>query len=59
MFLYILLAIFTGVAVGTFTGLLANLPKSGWWTEAIKKVCGFLLILVGEYFLLEAGKLLL
>ena len=47
------------LVIGTFTGLLANLPKSGWWTEAIKKVCGFLLILVGEYFLLEAGKLLL
>jgi len=47
------------LVIGTFTGLLANLPKSGWWTAAVKKVCGFLLILVGEYFLLEAGKLLL
>jgi cytochrome c-type biogenesis protein len=47
------------LVIGTFTGLLANLPKSGRWTAAVKKVCGFLLILVGEYFLLEAGKLLL
>ena len=46
------------LVVGTFTGLLANLPKSGRWMEAVKKVFGVLLILVGEYFLLEAGKLL-
>ena len=47
------------LVIGTFTGLLANLPKSGRWTEVVKKVFGFLLILVGEYFLLEAGKLLI
>jgi cytochrome c-type biogenesis protein len=46
------------LVVGTFTGLLANLPKSGKWAENIKKGFGVLLILVGEYFLLEAGKLL-
>ncbi|MGB3096119.1 MAG: cytochrome c biogenesis protein CcdA [Candidatus Deferrimicrobiaceae bacterium] len=46
------------VVIGTFTGLLANLPKSGSWTEGIKKGFGFFMILVGEYFLLEAGKLL-
>ena len=47
------------LVIGTFTGLLANLPKSGRWTEGLKKGFGFLLILVGEYFLLEAGKLLI
>lgn len=47
------------LVIGTFTGLLANLPKSGRWTEAVKKGFGFFLILVGEYFLLEAGKLLI
>ncbi len=47
------------LVVGTFTGLLANLPKSGRWTVAVRKGFGVLLILVGEYFLLEAGKLLL
>ena len=46
------------LVVGTFTGLLANLPKSGRWTEIVKKGFGFFLILVGEYFLVEAGKLL-
>ena len=47
------------LVIGTFTGLLVNLPKSGRWTEGIKKGFGFFLILVGEYFLLEAGKLLI
>lgn len=46
------------LVLGTFTGLLANLPKSGKWTEAVKKGFGFILILAGEFFLLEAGKLL-
>jgi thiol:disulfide interchange protein DsbD len=46
------------LVVGTFTGLLANLPKSGRWTETVKKGFGVFLILAGEYFLLEAGKLL-
>ncbi|HZD54838.1 MAG TPA: cytochrome c biogenesis protein CcdA [Candidatus Aquicultoraceae bacterium] len=44
------------LVAGTFTGLLASLPKSGKWTDAVKKGFGFFLILVGEYFLLEAGK---
>jgi len=43
---------------GTFTGFLASLPRSGRWMETIRKGFGFLLILVGEYFLVEAGKLL-
>lgn len=46
------------VLAGTFTGLLASLPKPGRWTEAIRKGFGFLLILVGGYFLYEAGRLL-
>ena len=50
---------FVLVLIGTFSGLLANLPKSGRWTEAVRKGFGFLMILAGEYFLLEAGKQLL
>lgn len=46
------------VLAGTFTGLLASLPKSGCWMEWVKKGFGVFLILVGEYFLVEAGKLL-
>jgi thiol:disulfide interchange protein DsbD len=47
------------IAAGTFSGLLANLPKSGKWTETVRKGFGLLLILVGEYFLIEAGKRLI
>lgn len=46
------------LAAGTFSGVLANLPKSGRWTETVRKGFGLLLILAGEYFFLEAGKLL-
>lgn len=42
--------------VGTFTGLIASLPKSGVWLERVKKGMGFFLILVGEYFLIRMGQ---
>ncbi len=41
---------------GTFTGFLTSLPKAGAWTEKIKKVFGWIMIAVGEYFLIIAGK---
>lgn len=47
------------LVVGTFTGLLASLPRAGKWTEIVRKGFGAFLILAGEYFLLEAGKSLL
>jgi len=47
------------VVLGTFSGLLANLPKSGEWTVKIKKGFGWFLVLVAEYLFIEAGKLLL
>jgi len=43
---------------GTLSGFLAGLPRSGRWMEAVKKGFGILLLLVGEYYLVEAGKLL-
>lgn len=46
------------VLAGTFTGLLASLPKSGRWMGWIKRGFGVFLVLAGEYFLVEAGKLL-
>lgn len=45
------------VIVGTFAGALAALPKSGMWMEKIKKGFGWLLILVAEYFLVQAGRM--
>ncbi|HEY5577772.1 MAG TPA: cytochrome c biogenesis protein CcdA [Deferrimonas sp.] len=44
------------VALGTFAGLLANLPKAGKWTVKVQRAFGVLLLLAGEYLLLEAGK---
>lgn len=42
--------------IGTFTGLVTALPKSGMWMVRIKTVMGYLLIAMGEYFLIQAGK---
>lgn len=44
------------IVLGTFTGLLASLPRSGEWMVRIKKLFGWAMIGVGEYFLLEAGR---
>lgn len=43
--------------LGTFTGLLVSIPKAGPWMERIKKVFGWVLILMGQYLLFTAGKL--
>jgi len=47
------------VALGTFAGLLSNLPKAGAWTVKIQRAFGVLLLLAGEYLLIEAGKRLI
>jgi thiol:disulfide interchange protein DsbD len=46
------------IVVGTFTGLLSTIPRSGAWMITIKKAFGFLMIGLGEYFILKAGQLL-
>ena len=43
------------ILIGTFSGAVALLPKSGVWLSRIKKICGLVLLLVGEYFLFNAG----
>ncbi len=43
------------VVLGAFTGFLASLPKAGIWMVRIKKGFGWLLIGIGEYFLVTAG----
>lgn len=45
------------IIVGTFAGILAALPKSGNWMTAVQKFFAFVLIAVGEYFLIKAGML--
>jgi len=46
------------ILIGTFTGLLTSLPKSGPWMVKIKQGFGILMILVGEYFLIKTGQLM-
>ena len=47
------------ILVGTFTGLLSNLPKSGPWLVAIKKAGGLILLLAAIYFLIRGVNLLI
>ena len=42
--------------LGTFTGLLVSLPKSGKWMVIIKKGLGWLMLIMAEYFLIQAGR---
>jgi thiol:disulfide interchange protein DsbD len=44
------------ILLGTFTGLLASLPKSGNWMVRIRQAFGVFLIVVAEFFLIRAGK---
>ncbi len=46
------------ILTGTFGALFLRLPKSGAWLMGIKKACGFILIAAGEYFLIQAGRLM-
>lgn len=43
------------IILGTFTGFLASLPKAGIWMVRVKKTFGWILIGIGEYFLIMAG----
>lgn len=45
--------------LGTFAGVLASLPKAGTWMVTVKKVFGLGMILIGEYFLIRMGRLML
>lgn len=47
------------ILVGTFAGFLASLPKPGPWMERVKKGLGWALILFGEYFLVQMGRMLI
>lgn len=43
------------IGVGTFAGLLAGIPKSGLWMTRINRFFGFVMLGIGEYFLIRAG----
>lgn len=46
------------ILIGTFAGLLTSLPRSGNWMVNIKKGFGIMMIIVGEYFLIKMGQLM-
>ncbi len=46
------------VLAGTFSGFLSSLPKSGVWLKWIKIICGFILLIIGEFFLIKGGRLM-
>jgi len=43
------------IILGVFAGFLANLPKSGQWMSRVSHLCGWIMIGVGEYFLIQTG----
>ena len=45
------------VVLGTFSGLLKALPKSGKWQQTVKYVFGALLVAAAGYFVLKSGVL--
>lgn len=45
------------ILLGTFTGLLASMPRSGEWLVRVKKLFGWVLLAAAEYFLIQAGGL--
>ncbi len=47
----------TLLAVGTFSGMLAALPKSGMWLVRVKKFLGLIMVILAEYFIIKGGKL--
>ena len=47
------------ILLGTFTGLLSSIPKSGVWLERVKKTFGWILIFGAQYFLIKMGGLLI
>jgi thiol:disulfide interchange protein DsbD len=42
------------ILVGTFTGMLAGMPKSGAWMVAVKRISGVVMLAAGAYFLYSA-----
>jgi cytochrome c-type biogenesis protein len=47
------------VLVGISSGTLARLPRSGTWMTWIKRVFGFVMLGVAEYYLIKMGQLLI
>jgi len=44
------------IVVGTFTGLLTSMPRSGVWMNRVQKFFAVLMILVAQYFFIKTGE---
>jgi len=44
------------LAIGTFSGVAATLPKPGRWMVVVKKILGLLMLVLAEYYLVKAGQ---
>jgi len=44
------------IIIGTFSGAIQRLPKSGKWMVFIKKIFGVIMLGMAEYFLIQMGK---
>ena len=49
---------FSLILIGTFSGLLSALPKSGAWMNWVKRLCGAVIFTAAAFFLLKALRLL-
>jgi len=45
------------ILVGTFSGILTSLPRSGAWLVRIKQACAGVLFIMAEYYIFRAGGL--
>ncbi len=46
------------ILVGTFSGILSSLPKSGPWLLRVKQLCAVVLLVIAEYFFIKSGRLM-
>jgi thiol:disulfide interchange protein DsbD len=44
------------IGLGTFSGALAAMPRSGQWMVRVKKAFGVIMIVIAEYLLVQAGQ---
>ncbi len=47
------------LVLGIFSGLLSSLPPPGRWMNAVKLIFGLLIVAVGLWFMVQAGRMLL
>jgi cytochrome c-type biogenesis protein len=46
------------LVLGTSAGLIARMPRSGAWLAVTRKITGILLLVAGEYYLVQSGRFL-